>query len=102
MAKIIRGTTPVIEYVFKDVSLSDIAVAILTVKQDNVIKIEKPLQDAIVGESIAWRLTQQETLQLKSRVDAILVCDWKLTNGVRGRSKILSVDVEDPGKDEVI
>lgn len=58
-----RGTTTEIQYSFDQVSVADITVCYLTLKQGSLI-IEKTLTDATVGEStLTWRLTQAETLQ---------------------------------------
>lgn len=100
---LIRGTTPTVEFTYSDITVSDITVALLAIKQDKRTIIEKVLSDATVSEnSISWTLTQEDTLLLREQRDAYIMCDWKLANGTRGRSKIIVVDVEDPGKSEVI
>ena len=53
MTKIIIGTTPTITYKFKVVDVSEITVAILTIKERGVNIIELNLSDATVGEETA-------------------------------------------------
>lgn len=103
MPCIIRGTTPTIKFCFKDVDVTDISVAYLTIKQLKRTKIEKDISSAIkIDKHLLWRLTQEETLSLAPRTSATIVCDWKLNTSLRGRSHELAVDVRDPGKDDVI
>lgn len=103
MAQIIRGTTPVLEFTYKDITVSDITKAILTIAQNGSIIIEKDLTTATVREnSLTWTLSQEESLTLNASRNARIVCDWVLSNGTRGRSNVLMVDVGEPGKDEVI
>lgn len=99
---IIRGTTPVISFVFSEVNAADITVAILTIKQSGETIIEKDLDTATRDETgISWQLSQAETLSL-SYVPAVVACDWKLATGVRGRSNVVTATVEASGKNEVI
>ena len=87
MTKIIIGTTPTIKYKFKVVNVSEISVAILTIKERGVNIIEKDLSDATVGEdSLSWTLTQEETLQLGSKT-ATMMLNWKTEDGTRGASE---------------
>lgn len=103
MAQIIRGTTPTLEFTYRDITVSDITTAILTLSQSGQIVIEKDLTSATVGEdTISWELTQEETLSLNGAKNVKVICDWVLASGVRGRSNILIADVGEPGKDEVI
>lgn len=100
---IIRGTTPIIEFKYTDVDVDDITVAKLVVKQLGAIKIEKDLASATVAQSsLSWKLTQEETLSLESKKQVTIVCDWKLSNGTRGRSNVLTTETGEPGKNEVI
>lgn len=100
---LIRGTTPTLEFTYSDITVSDIVKALLVIKQDKRTMIEKDIGTATVSEnSIAWTLAQEDTLLLREQRDAFIMCDWKLADGTRGRSKVLVVDVEDPGKSEVI
>lgn len=100
---IIRGTTPTIKFTYEDITVSDITKAILTLKQRNTVVIEKDLTQATIGEDdLAWRLSQEESLSLASKVDVTILCDWLLLDGTRGRSKSLTTAVGDPGKNEVI
>lgn len=103
MAQIIRGTTPTISFQYSDITVSDITKAILSLKQSGQTVIERDLTTATISEdSISWELTQAETLTLNASRNVSIVCDWLLSSGVRGRSNILSADVGEAGKDEVI
>ena len=87
MTKIIIGTTPTITYRFKVVDVSEITVAILTVKERGVNIIELNLSDATIGEdSLSWTLTQEETLQLAGKT-ATMMLNWKTEDGTRGASE---------------
>lgn len=87
MIKIILGTTPTITYKFKVVDVSDITVAILTIKERGTILIELTKSDATVGEdSLSWTLTQEETLQLGTKT-ATMMLNWKTQDGTRGASE---------------
>ncbi len=100
---IISGTTPTISFTFSEVNVSDIAVAILTVKVSGETLIEKDLSDAGIGDNIiTWELTQEETLKLKPGTICKVCCDWKLNDGTRGRSNVGSYTVENSGINEVI
>ncbi len=87
MTKIIIGTTPTITYRFKIVDVSEITVAILTIKERGVNIIELNLSDATVGEdTLSWTLTQEETLQLGGKT-ATMMLNWKTQDGTRGASE---------------
>ena len=105
MADIIRGTTPTITFKYSAVSVSDIAVAYLTIRQGNA-RVEKDIESAMVDaeeNTLSWTLAQDDTLALAaSATKATAICDWKLASGIRGRSSIASFTVGETGKDEVI
>lgn len=87
MTKIIIGTTPTITYKFKVVDVSEITVAILTIKERGTILIELAKSDATVGkDSLSWTLTQEETLQLAGKT-ATMMLNWKTEDGTRGASE---------------
>lgn len=91
----IRGTTPNITFTFKDVNVSDITVAFLTIEQNGINVIEKPLEEATVGEGcLEWPLTQAETLQLKSCTTARVQCRYGI-GSVRYASRMYKVKVDD-------
>lgn len=70
MTKIIIGTTPTITYTFHTVSVSDLTKAILTIKCNGQVILEKTLADAVVGEnSLSWTLTQQDKADIAGLVD---------------------------------
>lgn len=100
--ELVRGTTPILIYTFSEVNVSDISVAYLTIKQNNVAIITKDLTEATVGENtISWQLTQEETLTLNCWT-ANVFCDWRLVSGVRGAGNSFSMEVVSSGKNEVI
>ena len=102
MTKIIIGTTPTITYKFKVVDVSEITVAILTIKERGVNIIELNLSDATVGEdSLSWTLTQEETLQLGAKT-ATMMLNWKTEDGTRGASEQVFVTGGDNHIREVI
>ena len=87
MTKIIIGTTPTITYKFKVVDVSEITVAILTIKERGVNIIELNLSDATIGEdSLSWTLTQEETLQIGVKTCTMML-NWKTEDGTRGASE---------------
>ena len=87
MTKIIIGTTPTITYKFKVVDVTDITVAIITIKERGVNIVELNLSDATIGEdSLSWTLTQEETLQLAGKT-ATMMLNWKTEDGTRGASE---------------
>lgn len=102
MVKIIKGTTPTIEFVFHIVAVNQISVAVLTIKQGGNIVIEKDKTQAIIGaESLSWKLTQAESLLL-GKGEGTLMCNWKLLDGTRGASDEDKVLIVDNHKNEVI
>ena len=100
---IIRGTTPTIQYTFNVVDTSDIASAYMTLKQNDIIVIEKSLEDAEIEEdSVSWMLTQEETLSLAARGVVGVMVNWKLADGTRGACKEHRIGVVENHKNEVI
>ena len=99
MARIIRGTTPTLKYIFKSVQVSDISIAYLTIKAKT--DIEKTLEEATVGTNyISWTLTQAETLSFGDSIKAMV--NWKLNDGTRGASEKKTIIIEDNLKVVVI
>lgn len=85
MAEIINGTTPTITYKFRNVDVSDITKAILTIKKGRTIAIEKTLAEATVDEdTLSWRLSQAQTLSVLGNAEVML--NWVTSGGVRGAS----------------
>lgn len=102
MTEIIIGTTPTITYKFKVVDVSEITVAILTIKERGVNIIELNLSDATIGEdSLSWTLTQEETLLIGTRT-ATMMLNWKTEDGTRGASEQVFVTGGDNHIREVI
>lgn len=86
MAKVILGTTPTFKYRFSIVEVSNITTAILTIKQDGVVVIEKTISDATADEeALYWTLSQAETLSLKTGLASVMI-NWKTNDGTRGAS----------------
>lgn len=102
MAQIIRGTTPTIEFTFKQIEVSKLVTAILTVKQSGHVLIEKEMDEATVGEtSVSWELTQEECLLLNYGRSTIMI-NWLLQDGTRGASNEYPVDIVQNHIPEVI
>ena len=86
-SQITRGTTPTITFNFKVVSVSNISAAILTIKQGGLIKIEKTLAAATVGNTtLSWTLSQSDCLELTNG-KATIMLNWLTADGTRGASK---------------
>lgn len=102
MSAIIRGTTPTIRYTFSKVDGRELRVAILKIKQNNVVKIERDITSASIDEKyVEWILSQEETLSLDcSR--ATISLDWLDLNGMRGAGITKSVVVTNSATNEVI
>lgn len=87
MTNIIIGTTPTITYKFSIVSPADFRTAILTIKCNGQLILEKNLADASVGEdTLSWTLTQQETLDIGTR-SCKMMLNWITHSGKRGASE---------------
>ena len=87
MTHIIIGTTPTITYKFKIVSPADFSTAILTIKCNGQLILEKNLADASMGENtLSWTLTQEETLAIGTRI-AKMMLNWVTHSGKRGASE---------------
>lgn len=104
MDEIIRGTTPTITFSFSSVRPSDISAAYLTIScLGGTALVERELDSATVSSSsISWTLTQEETLRFSAGTSVQILCDWKLSDGTRGRSKEASYSVGETAKNEVI
>lgn len=91
MAQIVIGTTPTIIYKFSIVDPQDFIAAELTIKNKNSILLKKELTDATIGEdSIAWTLTQEETLGLGTG-SLTMMLNWLTGSGTRGTSREINV-----------
>lgn len=100
---ITRGTTPTIEFTFKNISPKDMKVAYLTIDQNGRTKIEKNIDDAIVGDnSIDWNLTQEETLKIKENIKCDIQMRYRLNSGLADASPAYTVDTYRILKDGVI
>lgn len=103
MDAIIRGTTPTIKFDFKTIDPADIETAYLVVKQLGDIRIKLPIDSATASTaSVSWTLSQEQTLGLTPGKNITIVCDWRLQNGLRGRSEEAVYRADNPGVNEVI
>lgn len=103
MADIIRGTTPTIKFIFNTIEVANITTAYFSIKNGQKTIVQKDLSSAIISSnSLAWKLSQQESFLLPMGGSVTVVCDWKLADGTRGRSKIESYRVAAAGKSEII
>lgn len=91
MKYIVRGTTPKLIYKFKHVDPANIRTAILSITPGNGDEYDKDLTTAQIDEdSIAWTLTQSETLAFTDKMPGNWVrtmLNWVLEDGTRGASK---------------
>lgn len=102
MAKVILGTTPTFKFRFSIVDVSNITTAIMTVKQDGVVVIEKTLSDATADtKALYWTLSQAETLSLKTGLASVML-NWKTNDGTRGASLEEQLNLMPNHKKEVI
>lgn len=103
MADLIIGTTPTIKYDFNTVDVSDIVTAILSIKSEGSIVVQKSLEEAAVSEaSLSWTLTQQETLSFKPNQKARMMLNYKLSDGTRGASSETEINIRTNHITEVI
>ena len=103
MAEIIKGTTPTITYTFASVAVTDIDAAVLTIKMNGAIKVEKDLETATVDaqkKTISWTLSQSETLSVAGTADIML--NWLTNDGTRGATKVTQVRFLPNHKEEVM
>lgn len=103
--RIVRGTTPTIRYKANQVDVSDVSEAYLTFLQFGKKKFEKDISTAAVDSTegtIAWKLTQAETLSLSDETDAEIHCKVKLDDGTVFEATQATVTVGKTGKNEVI
>lgn len=99
MGMLISGTTPTITFTFDEIDVSEITVAYLVIKSRGKTVIEKDLTEAAVEDkAISWTLAQADTLLLKPSATCTVCCDWKTTDGTRGRSAVEEYKVEASGK----
>ena len=102
---VVRGTTPTITMTFKTVNVANITEAWLTLTQEApaTLSIQKDLSDATVGtKSLAWTLTQQETLDVNTKYNVKIQCRYLMTDGTAGASPIYDVSPYDVLKTGVI
>ena len=85
--EIIRGTTPTFIYTYHEADVDDMTSAYLTIKGGSTT-IEKDLTEATVSSAnntLAWTLTQQESLSLGNVVRTMV--NYKLADGTWGASE---------------
>lgn len=99
---IIRGTTPTIIFTFSEIDPSQITKAVLCIKQKCLAVITKDLTSAEVGDgTLSWTLSQEDTLSLANK-ECKIGCDWLLSSGVRGRSRVLTCRVGNPETEAIL
>ena len=100
---LVQYTTPTIEITFPTVNTSTIAEAYLVIKYGGTAILSKALSAATVAEhKVSWTLSQTDTKSLPLDKTVRIFCDWKLTDGTRGRSNFAEYHVVETGKEEVI
>lgn len=89
-----RGTTPTLTFQL-DASLDLISVCHITFKQYGQVRFIKTLADCTVGEdnSLLCRLTEEETLSLKSDTQVKIQIRVAYTDGQKDASDIFYADV---------
>ena len=103
MREIVRWTTPTIKITFDTIDPAEITAAYLTIKTNGSTVVSKDVTTMTVGDGfISWTLTQEECGNLAANTRAVVVCDWKLSSGTRGKSRTAVFNVVEAGKDEVI
>lgn len=100
---IARYSTPTIQINFKTIDPATISEAYLVFKRSGVPVLTKELDTATVDETwISWTLTQAETGEMAVNTSLTVYCDWKLTDGTRGRSHTKDFRIAETGVNEVI
>jgi len=103
MATIIRGTTPTITFTFSDFDTSEIDEAVFVIKQGGNIILQRDLTEAYIDETtLSWNLSQEDSFLLNSALGGVIMCDWLLVNGIRGRSEVYTFCVDNPAVEEVL
>lgn len=105
MGMVVKGTTPTFRYKARTVDVSDVAVAYLTIQQFGADKIQKDITSATVDTdegTIAWKLTQTESLTLDPARSATAYCDVRLSDGTRFAASEITFNIGKTGKAEVI
>lgn len=103
MVRIMRGTTPTIEFTFDDVDPEQITQAVLTIEQlDNqAVVVSRTLAEInVVDGKIPVTLTQEDTLSVIGEAEILL--NWKTADGSRGTSEELVVKFKRNHIDKVI
>lgn len=98
----IRGTTPTLEFVLP-FDTNKIMDAYISIAQQGEVKIDKQLSEcACNGNVLALKLTQEETLQLRSDCIAEIQIRAKMNGGDAIASNIIRVSALRILKDGVI
>lgn len=95
-----RGTTPTITIDLEDFSGEDSEKAVLTLKQEGGVLINKEVE--INDGIITCQLTQEDTLRLKKTYPVKLQVKIKLKDGRVKGTEILMCDVHDILNEEII
>lgn len=94
MNQLTRGTTPTITFTFSNVDITSMNVAYLTIKQSKNV-IEYDLESAVLdteNNSLAWTLTQADTLLLSPNLKVAIQVRYKLNDDTAGASQVYQVD----------
>ena len=102
MANIVKGTTPTITYTFCVVKVSELREAILTLKS-HTSTLTKTLSDATVKDNaLSWKLSQEETLSLKTNDSVGMMLNFVTQDGTRGASDPVKITIKGNYVEEVI
>ena len=84
-SRIVIGTTPTIMYSFSIVKPTDFVSAVLTIKKraGEVVLRKELTEGFIVGNSLCWKLSQEDTLGLETRT-YLMRANWLTADGTRG------------------
>ena len=100
MIEIIKGTTPTIKYTYETADPSLFTTAVMTVKRNHSVLIERDLTTATIdGQTIAWTLTQEETLAVDGTAE--IMCNF-VAAGIRGASRRTAVEFTTNHKEQVL
>ena len=100
---IVQYTTPTIEITFPTIDTATISEAYLVFKYGGTAVLSKALSSATVAQhKLSWILSQTDTKGLPLGKTVRIYCDWKLSDGTRGRSNFAEYQIVETGKEEVI
>lgn len=90
----IRGTTPTLRFTLP-FDTAEVAALYITIDQTHLVTVEKSLADCtLVGSTVSFRLTQEDTLKLVQSVPAQIQVRLKTTDGTAMASNVFETPVE--------